>query len=176
MAEQAVKTIRVNYYGTQSMSHALLPLMNPHGRVVNVGSRAGLIGKWGESLQARFLAGDLTETQLDALVEEFKTDISAGTMKEKGWPNSTYGVSKAAVHALTRIHSRDIANFSPSPGVTVNTVCPGWCRTNMAGDKATKSAAEGADTPVWAALLPTVDAPSGDFFGERKPISWVSNL
>jgi len=33
----------------------------------------------------------------------------------------------------------------------VNAVCPGWCRTNMAGDKAPRSAEQGASTPVWLA-------------------------
>lgn len=33
--------------------------------------------------------------------------------------------------------------------------CPGWCRTDMAGDKAPKSKEEGADTPLYLIELPS---------------------
>ena len=48
----------------------------------------------------------------------------------------------------------------------MNACCPGWCRTNMAGDKATKSAAEGAETPVW--LVTREDVVTGRFWREGK--------
>jgi NAD(P)-dependent dehydrogenase (short-subunit alcohol dehydrogenase family) len=53
----------------------------------------------------------------------------------------------------------------------VNSVSPGWVRTDMGGDSAPLSVEEGADTIVWLAL----DAPqslTGKFLRERKPIAW----
>jgi hypothetical protein len=57
------------------------------------------------------------------------------------------------------------------PGVMVNSMCPGWCRTEMGGEGAPRSAEEGADTLVWLAL----DAPHslrGKFVRDRQVIAW----
>uniref|UniRef100_A0A4W4E2D3 Carbonyl reductase 1 n=1 Tax=Electrophorus electricus TaxID=8005 RepID=A0A4W4E2D3_ELEEL len=39
-------------------------------------------------------------------------------------------------------------------GILLNACCPGWVRMDMAGPNATKSPEEGAETPVYLALLP----------------------
>jgi carbonyl reductase 1 len=157
----------------QAVSNALLPLLKDNARVVNVGSMSGELNKYSAELRTRFLAADLTEKQLDDLVGEFKKHVGDGDHAAHGWPNSTYSVSKAALHALTRIHARDIGAYTSSSGVTVNAICPGWCRTNMAGDKAPRTAAEGADTPVWLAHTPPgPHAPTGKFFRDRTEVSW----
>lgn len=77
-----------------------------------------------------------------------------------------YGVAKAALNALTRALPRDL----PS-GVKVNACCPGWVATRMGGDDAPRNVEQGADTPVWLALLPE-DGPTGGFFRDRQPIAW----
>jgi NAD(P)-dependent dehydrogenase (short-subunit alcohol dehydrogenase family) len=77
-----------------------------------------------------------------------------------------YGVTKAALNALTV----RLANELPS-AFKVNAMCPGWVRTRMGGQGATRSPDEGADTAVWLATLPD-DGPTGGFFRDRKPIEW----
>jgi NAD(P)-dependent dehydrogenase (short-subunit alcohol dehydrogenase family) len=77
-----------------------------------------------------------------------------------------YGVAKAALNALTRALPRDLP-----PGVKVNAACPGWVATRMGGPNAPRSPEDGADTPVWLALLPE-DGPTGGFFRDRRPIPW----
>ena len=77
-----------------------------------------------------------------------------------------YGVAKAALNALTRALPRDLPK-----GVKVNACCPGWVATRMGGAGAPLSPEEGADTPVWLALLPE-DGPTGGFFRNRQPIGW----
>ena len=77
-----------------------------------------------------------------------------------------YGVTKAALNTLTVRLSKEL----PST-VKVNAMCPGWVRTRMGGQGATKSPDEGADTAVWLATLPD-DGPTGGFFRNRKPIEW----
>jgi NAD(P)-dependent dehydrogenase (short-subunit alcohol dehydrogenase family) len=56
-------------------------------------------------------------------------------------------------------------------GVLVNSACPGWVRTDMGTDRASRSVEEGADTPVWLATLPD-GGPTGGFFRDRKPIAF----
>ena len=78
-----------------------------------------------------------------------------------------YRFSKTALNALTR----SLADELRSTGVKVNSVCPGWVRTDMGGTNAERSVEEGADGIVWLATLPD-DGPSGGFFRDRKPIPW----
>lgn len=78
----------------------------------------------------------------------------------------SYSVSKAALNALTINASRALPSC-----VKVNSMCPGWVRTDMGGANAERSPEEGADTAIWLATLPG-DGPSGRFFRDRKPIDW----
>jgi NAD(P)-dependent dehydrogenase (short-subunit alcohol dehydrogenase family) len=77
-----------------------------------------------------------------------------------------YGIAKASLNALTRTLPRDLP-----PGVKINAACPGWVATRMGGTEAPLTPDEGADTPVWLALLPD-DGPTGGFFRNRQPIGW----
>ena len=57
------------------------------------------------------------------------------------------------------------------PKFAVNSVCPGWVRTDMGGANATRSVEEGADGIVWLAA----EAPqnlTGKFLQDRKVIPW----
>lgn len=77
-----------------------------------------------------------------------------------------YGVAKAALNALTRALPRDLP-----AGVKINAACPGWVATRMGGPSAPLTPEQGADTPVWLALLPD-DGPTGGFFRRRQAIPW----
>jgi NAD(P)-dependent dehydrogenase (short-subunit alcohol dehydrogenase family) len=77
-----------------------------------------------------------------------------------------YGVAKAALNALTKALPRDLP-----PGVKVNACDPGWVATRMGGPSAPRTPEQGADTPLWLALLPD-DGPTGGFFRDRRAIPW----
>jgi NAD(P)-dependent dehydrogenase (short-subunit alcohol dehydrogenase family) len=89
----------------------------------------------------------------------------AGQLSDMNGGRAAYRVSKAGLNALTRTLASD------ERWVKVNTMCPGWVRTDMGGSGAPRSVEEGADTAVWLATLPD-DGPSGGFFRNRKPIPW----
>lgn len=82
-----------------------------------------------------------------------------------GWP--AYRISKTSLNAVTRI----FADETQGKNILVNSVCPGWVRTEMGGPDAERSVEEGADTVVWLATLPN-SGPSGGFFRDREPIAW----
>ncbi len=88
-----------------------------------------------------------------------------GQLDEMGSGRAAYRLSKTALNALTRTLAAE------EPRLKVNSVCPGWVRTDMGGPGAPRSVAEGADTAVWLATLPD-DGPSGGFFRDRRPIAW----
>src|SRR6266699_6883460 len=81
-----------------------------------------------------------------------------------GWAPA-YCISKTALNGVT---SQLVAAL---PKFAVNSVCPGWVRTDMGGRGATRTVEEGADTIVWLAT----DAPqkvTGKFLRDRKEIPW----
>jgi NAD(P)-dependent dehydrogenase (short-subunit alcohol dehydrogenase family) len=89
----------------------------------------------------------------------------AGQLAEMGGGRAAYRLSKAALNALTRTLAAD------EPEIIVNSICPGWVRTDMGGLGAPRSVEQGADTAVWLATLPDA-GPSGGFFRDREPIPW----
>lgn len=90
-----------------------------------------------------------------------------GQLTDMGSGTPAYRVSKTALNALTRILASDFLDVD----VLVNSMCPGWVRTDMGGPNATRSLGEGADTAVWLATLPE-GGPSGGFFRDRQQIPW----
>ena len=84
----------------------------------------------------------------------------AGQLSDMNGGRAAYRVSKAALNALTRTLASD------ERWVKVNTMCPGWVRTDMGGSAAPRSVEEGADTAVWLATLPD-DGPTGGFVRDR---------
>ena len=89
----------------------------------------------------------------------------AGQLSDMNGGRAAYRISKAGLNALTRTLASD------ERWLKVNTMCPGWVRTDMGGSAAPRSVEEGADTAVWLATLPD-DGPTGGFFRNRKPIPW----
>src|SRR5438876_2784091 len=81
-----------------------------------------------------------------------------------GW-TPAYCISKTALNGVT------VQLAAALPKFAVNSVCPGWVRTEMGGENASRSVEEGADTIVWLAS----DAPqdlTGKFLRDRKEIPW----
>src|SRR5262245_19300074 len=84
-----------------------------------------------------------------------------------GSDSPAYRISKLALNGLTI----SLAEALSGSGVLVNSVDPGWVRTEMGGKSATRSVQQGAHSVVWAALLPD-NGPTGGFFYDGKPVPW----
>lgn len=78
-----------------------------------------------------------------------------------------YRLSKTALNALTRVFADELKGAN----ILVNSVDPGWVKTDMGGRAAPLTPAQGAETIVWAATLPEV-GPTGGFFKEKRQIAW----
>ncbi|OQY55385.1 MAG: short-chain dehydrogenase [Candidatus Parabeggiatoa sp. nov. 2] len=78
-----------------------------------------------------------------------------------------YRTSKTALNALTRLFADELKDTN----VLINSMCPGWVRTDMGGPNATRNVEEGTDTIRWLATLPD-GGPSGGFFRDRQLIPW----
>jgi NAD(P)-dependent dehydrogenase (short-subunit alcohol dehydrogenase family) len=91
----------------------------------------------------------------------------AGSLESMDPTYPAYNVSKAAMNAITRVLAADLR----ADGILVNSVCPGWVRTDMGGASASRSVEEGAASVLWAARLGP-DGPTGGFFRDGKALAW----
>ncbi|WP_321308323.1 SDR family oxidoreductase [Marinifilum fragile] len=87
------------------------------------------------------------------------SNMSAGT--------PGYSISKAAMNVLTIKLGQELKRNN----ILVNSVCPGWVRTDMGGSTAPRDPQKGAETIVWAAELED-KGPTGKFFRDMEEIEW----
>jgi NAD(P)-dependent dehydrogenase (short-subunit alcohol dehydrogenase family) len=127
--------------------------------VVHEGMETNLFGAW-RTTQA-FLAL-LRRSEHPRIVN---VSSGAGALTGMGGGTPSYGVSKAALNALTL----KLADELSGEGFLVNAVCPGWTATDMGGGG--RPVSEGAAGIVWAATLPD-DGPTGGFFRDGGAIDW----
>jgi len=81
-----------------------------------------------------------------------------------GWAPA-YCISKTALNGVT------VQLEAALPKFAVNSVCPGWVRTEMGGENASRSVEEGAETIVWLASEAPQDL-TGKFLRDRNEIPW----
>jgi NAD(P)-dependent dehydrogenase (short-subunit alcohol dehydrogenase family) len=138
--ERSRVVLETNLYGAWQMIQTFLPLLRlgAHPRVVNVASGAGTHGDSGFGLAAT------------------------------GGQAASYGVSKAALIALTSLVAAQLADGP----VMVNAVCPGLTATWPGAEQmGARPVAEGAAGIVWAATLPD-DGPRGGLFRDGRALPW----
>ncbi|XP_048070934.1 carbonyl reductase [NADPH] 1-like isoform X2 [Ursus arctos] len=147
-------------------------------RVVNVSSIMSFaaLKSCSPELQQKFMNETITEEELVGLMNKFVEDTKKGVQQKEGWPDVNvlpYAVSKMGVTVLSRIHARNLSEQRRGDKILLNACCPGWVRTDMGGPKGIKSPEEGAETPVYLALLPSdVERPHGDILMEKKVRRW----
>ena len=90
-----------------------------------------------------------------------------GQFADMGSGYLAYRISKTAVNTITKV----LANETDSYNIQINSVDPGWVKTEMGGAGASLSAEEGADTIVWLSTRPD-NSPTGMFYKKREIISW----
>jgi NAD(P)-dependent dehydrogenase (short-subunit alcohol dehydrogenase family) len=96
-------------------------------------------------------------------------NVSSGAsqLNDMGTWSPAYAASKTALNAITCL----LAAALRDKGIAVNSVCPGWCRTEMGGAGAPRSVEEGAAGILWLAA----DAPQEKtslFFRDKEVIPW----
>ncbi|MGZ3768219.1 MAG: SDR family NAD(P)-dependent oxidoreductase [Bdellovibrio sp.] len=78
-----------------------------------------------------------------------------------------YRISKTALNMVTKLFASEVEGSD----ICVNSVCPGWVKTDMGGPNASRTIEQGIKGIVWAATLPK-GGPNGGFFRDGEPVSW----
>ncbi len=113
--------------------------------------------------------------ELDAgVVERAAAEAGPGEIAEqfgltrRGGAAASYGISKAALNALTATLAAELADTP----ILVNAVCPGLTATWPGAEQmGARPVGEGATSVLWAATLPD-DGPRGGFFRDGEPLGW----
>ena len=79
----------------------------------------------------------------------------------------SYCLSKLALNGATIM----LADALNSKGIVVNSICPGWVRTDMGGASAPRTPEQGADTAIWLATEASRKE-TGKFWRDRQVISY----
>jgi len=180
---QATVTLATNYWNTKRACDLLFPILKPGARVVNVSSSAGFLGcldraadkAKADKIKQTLANPDLTREELDRLMTEFTDTANAGTHEEHGWHNSTYSVSKIGLSALSRIQQRELTGDETRADLVVNHVHPGYVDTDMTSHKGPLTIDRGAQSTVYAALLPPSTPIRGAYiWHDNQIVDWVS--
>ena len=176
--EAARTTFAVNYYGIKQLNELLQPLINENARIVNVSSQLGpmVLDQVSKDLQEKYTSSSLTIEQLDQLVEEFISAIETNTLADVGYYcqsfHPIYGISKAALNALTQIEA---CQWSTTKNLLIVSVSPGYCATDMTQNSTTARSPElGADSILHAVNTPRDQLVNGGFYRDGMQLPLIS--
>ncbi|XP_077226003.1 short-chain dehydrogenase/reductase 1-like [Tasmannia lanceolata] len=163
--EKAEQCLKTNYYGSKSVTEALLPLLklSKSARIVYVSSYHGMLERIPNECIRKELSDvdSLTVERLDEIVQMFLNDFKEGLLEIHGWPTNlhAYRVSKAALNTYARILAKRYPTFC------INCVHPGAVKTDMNPIDGVLTPEEGARGPAMLALVPD-GGPTGLFFDQ----------
>ena len=136
----AAGVLETNLFGAWRMTQAFLPLLrrSAHPRIVNVSSGGGSHGD-----------------------EQFG-------LTRRGGAAASYGISKAALNALTSTLAAELAETP----ILVNAACPGLTATWPGAEQmGARPVEDGARSVMHVVTLPD-DGPRGGFFRDGRPLPW----
>ncbi len=113
----------------------------------------------------------LTQTLLPLLYKSSAGRIinissGLGAISEMGGGYAGYRLSKTALNGFTAALAADLS----ATNIRVNSMCPGWVKTDMGGSGAHRSVEKGAETAVWLATAGQI--PNGKFLRDKIIIDW----
>ena len=105
------------------------------------------------------------EKSTDARVINVSSNM--GALQDLTASAPSYCLSKFALNGATIMLSQALR----SKGIAVNSIDPGWVKTDMGGVNASRSPSQGADTAIWLATEAQRNE-TGKFWRDRKVISY----
>ncbi|ELU03148.1 hypothetical protein CAPTEDRAFT_3426 [Capitella teleta] len=172
--DQARVTLNINYTGTVAVLKTMMPILNSGARVVNMSSALGsVVFRESSAAMQKKICDCTCLDDVTDLMSNFVQAAKNNTHDKEGWPSSAYGVSKIGISALSSILQKTFDADNGHSDVVINACCPGFVVTDLTKQTGIKTIDEGADTPLYLALLPAnVAEPKGQFVADRRVEDW----
>jgi NAD(P)-dependent dehydrogenase (short-subunit alcohol dehydrogenase family) len=181
-AKGAISVIKLDVTDEADIRNATASIEENYGKLDVLINNAGIIGSRSGPMEVSpeelksvmdsnlFGAWRLTQQLLPLLKKSNDARIihvssGKGSRSSLTGDHSAYSLSKYALNGLTLLMASELQGVAK-----VNTMCPGWVRTDMGGPNAHRSVEQGADTAVWLATAEKI--PHGKFLRDRKEIDW----
>lgn len=166
--KQVKETLNTNFYGPVDLIERMIDLLKLGNdpRIVNVASQLGRLSQVDSPLQTQFATGTVQE--IKELVKQFEQCHNDGTLTKYRWNSkpSSYGISKLALIAATKSLAREYH----STIISINSCCPGYCKTDMTRQMGTRPPEDGSQNAVISAIM--ANPPSGEFYSNYKISTW----
>lgn len=165
--------IEINYKGVLTVQELIFPLIRNNGRVLNISSDCGHLSNirnkyWIDRLSRK----DLKVDDINEFVEWFLESSKNGTFNTEDIVDNgsvaAYRVSKVALCALTIIQQRELEDRN----ISVNSMHPGFVRTDMTFGVGMFTADEAAETPVYLVLDAPQSLKGAYVWYDRRVLDW----
>lgn len=90
-----------------------------------------------------------------------------GQLSEMGGAYPSYRISKTALNSVTKFFASEVKGKN----ILINSVCPGWVKTDMGGKNAERTIEQGIAGIFWAMNIKE-GGPSGTFSRDGKALAW----
>ena len=177
-----VTAVQLDLGSQETTKKQIAIIMNNHPAIDILINNAGILmhgdalqvsdKEFYDSLQINFLAPfELCRKLLPGMIERnfgriVNLSSGWGAFDEGLGGPAAYATTKAALNAMTVKFAQAVPQ-----AVKINAMCPGWVKTRMGGEGASRTPEKGAETAIWLAELPA-NGPSGGFFRDKKRIAW----
>lgn len=180
-ADQVDLQLDVSNVATSRLLRGYLPLLRPGGTFLVVASALGTLGQLPERPRRRF-AETTTLEEVDAVIEEYRTEVHAGTAEKNGWPRWLNVPSKVGQVAAVRAVARARRQPDLSQGTLLASVCPGLIDTGASrpwfADMSTAQTPDQAAVAVLDLALsrPIAPATYGELVQFGKVLPWLDRI
>jgi NAD(P)-dependent dehydrogenase (short-subunit alcohol dehydrogenase family) len=180
---QGVEALRLDVLDAASIAAAVQSVRARHGRLDLLVNNAGILldgdshildldpDRFRQTLECNTLAPLRIAQAFVPLMHRGGriVNVSSGggqLSAPAGWAPG-YCISKTALNAVTV----QLAEALAPRGISVNSICPGWARTDMGGPTAPLSIEEGGRAILWM-CLEAPQSSTGGFYKDRARIPW----
>ncbi|KRX09544.1 hypothetical protein PPERSA_12287 [Pseudocohnilembus persalinus] len=128
------RVLQTNYRGTTDFTKLIFPQLTDDAKIIFYSSQIGRISKQNNATKELYSQDNLSESQIDQHVNEFI---------EGKFENDINAFAKATLN--TWVKNVGLKMLKPNQNMFL--ICPGWCKTDLGGQKAPKSVEQGVSYP-----------------------------